>query len=129
MSISATTFGLVGYQFITSGTLIFTQNNTRFTVFSYSDTINMFYKHACNSFLIFYYEIITVLKINANVALDSWIFIESRSSQFITVRIHIIWVTWCISDVMRTQKIQNRFRRTLSVLKLVNKAEAEFIFK
>ena len=98
----------------------------------YSDTINMFDKHACNSSLVFYYEIITVVKVNANAALDSRIFIEQRSSKFITVIYSsdcTIWVTWCITDVMRTQKIQNRFRRTLSVLKLVNKAEVKFVFQ
>ena len=45
----------------------------------------MFHKHTCNSCLIFYDEIITVLKINVNATLDSRIFIEPRSLQFITV--------------------------------------------
>ena len=110
MTISAPTFGSVWYRFITSGTLIFTQNNTRFTVFSYSDTINMFDKHACNSFLIFYYKIITVLKINANAALDSWIFIEPRSSQFITVRTLVESLPSESRDVSVTSWEPKRFR-------------------
>ena len=66
----------------------------------------MFDKHACNSFLIFYYEIITVLKINANAALDSRIFIEPRSSQFITVRT----VPFESRDVSVTSWEPKRFR-------------------
>lgn len=66
----------------------------------------MFDKHACNSFLIFYYEIITVLKINANAALDSWIFIEPRSSQFITVRT-VVESLFHLSHVMYQWRHEN----------------------
>ena len=63
---------------------IYTKQYTFHCIF-YSDTINMFDKHACNSSLVFYYEIITVVKVNANAASDSRIFIEQRSSKYITV--------------------------------------------
>ena len=98
----------------------------------------MFDKHACNSFLIFYYEIITVLKINANAALDSRIFIEPRSLQFITVRTlpsesHDVSVTswepkrfrigfeghWAFSNSWIRRKSNSIFKETL--LKLMTK--------
>ena len=81
---SLITIGLYSDSTLTVVHNIYTKQYTFHCIF-YSDTINMFDKHACNSSLVFYYEIITVVKVNANAASDSRIFIEQRSSKYITV--------------------------------------------